>query len=149
MRWREAGIVVDRVEAVDQAALVRLYDAVGWSAYTRTPSKLSEAVEASSHVVTATLEGRLVGLARCVSDGVTVVYIQDILVDPLHQRLGLGRAMVQDCLDRYAEVRQKVLLTDDSPSQLAFYAALGFRNTRDLETTRLNAFVRIEGADLR
>ena len=62
--------------------------------------------------------------------------------------MGLGRALVQDCLDRYAEVRQKVLLTDDRPEQLAFYASLGFSNTRALEVTKLNAFVRIEGAEL-
>ena len=64
------------------------------------------------------------------------------------RRLGLGRALVSDCLTRFAEVRQVVLLTDDRPEQLAFYRSLGFSNTRELETTRLNAFVRILGAEL-
>jgi ribosomal protein S18 acetylase RimI-like enzyme len=69
-------------------------------------------------------------------------------VHPRHQRRGLGRALVRDCLERFDHVRQKVLLTDDRPSQLAFYASLGFHNTRELEVTRLNAFVIIEGAQL-
>ena len=142
------GIRVERVASVDRPSLLDLYDAVGWSVYTRQPDRLVAAIEQSSHVVVAYQGDRLVGLARCVSDGVTIVYIQDILVHPDCQRRGLGRVLVQDCLDRYEDVRQKVLLTDDRQSQLAFYASLGFRNTRELEATPLNAFVRIEGATL-
>ena len=60
----------------------------------------------------------------------------------------LGRALVNAILKRYSHVRQKVLLTDDRPEQLRFYESLGFRNTRSLTRTPLNAFVIIEGADL-
>ncbi len=87
----------------------------------------------------------LVGLYDAVG---WTVYIQDIIVAPTCQRMGLGRALVLDCLERYAHVRQLVLLTDDRPEQLAFYASLGFSNTRELVVTRLNAFVRIAGIDL-
>ena len=139
---------LERVNSVARDALIALYDAVGWTTYTRDAERLVRAIAESSHVVVAWQGERLVGLARCVSDGVTIVYIQDILVHPDCQRQGLGRRLVQDCLDRYEDVRQKVLLTDDRPSQLAFYASLGFHNTRGLEKTPLNAFVRIEGAVL-
>ncbi len=130
------------------ADLVALYAAVGWTGYARDPDALERAVGGSSYVVTAHHDGALVGLARCVSDDVSIAYLQDILVAPSHQGQGLGKALVARCLERYRHVRQKVLLTDDRPEQLAFYARLGFTNTRALQKTPLNAFVIIEGAEL-
>jgi GNAT superfamily N-acetyltransferase len=133
---------------VEEDALIALYEAVGWSAYTQHPSILAAAIKGSDFVVTAVEDGSLIGLTRCVSDDATITYIQDILVHPDHQRKGIGEALVGAVLQRYAHVRQKVLLTDDRPEQLRFYERLGFRNTRELETTRLNAFVQIEGITL-
>ena len=146
--WSEQGIGLTRGVGVGRRDLVGLYDAVGWTGYTRDPEALARAIAGSSHVVTAMRGDQLVGLARCVSDDVSIAYIQDIIVAPTCQRMGLGRALVLDCLERYAHVRQLVLLTDDRPEQLAFYASLGFSNTRELVVTRLNAFVRIAGIDL-
>ena len=139
---------LERVPGLETSVLVALYRTLGWENYARDPEGLGRAVANSSHVVAAWWGDRLVGLARCVSDDVSIAYLQDILVLPDYQGRGIGKALLKDCLDRYAHVRQKVLLTDDRPQQLAFYASLGFHNTRDLERTPLNAFVIIEGADL-
>lgn len=49
------------------------------------------------------------------------------------------------CLDRYAHVRQKVLLTDDDEAQRRFYESLGFVRTVDFEAAPLNAYVRFDG----
>ena len=59
----------------------------------------------------------MVGLARCISGGVTIAYIQDILVDPEHHRKGIGRALVESCLKHFSELRQIVLLTDNRTEQ--------------------------------
>ncbi len=139
---------IEAVETVETNALCALYNSVGWSTYTNNPDQLVAAIRGSSFVVIATDETGLVGLARAVSDDTTIAYVQDILVRPTHQGQGMGRALLQAILDRYAHVRQKVLLTDDRPGQLGFYASMGFSNTRELEKTPLNAFVRIEGAEL-
>jgi GNAT superfamily N-acetyltransferase len=132
-------------DTVDIDELVALYDAVGWSAYTRTPETLSAAIAGSSFVVTARRGSRLVGLARAISDGATICYLQDVLVAPDEQRSGIGRALVAAVLDRYAGVRQKVLLTDDEPSQRAFYESLGYAEIRDFGPGTLRAFVRFDG----
>ena len=139
---------IQAATSFDPAALCALYDAVGWSAYTRDPDKLLAAFRGSSLVVEARADGHLVGIARCVSDDVSIAYVQDILVHPDRHRTGLGRALLGAVLERYAHVRQKVLLTDDREEQVRFYEAMGFANTRDLTVTRLNAFVIIEGATL-
>ena len=135
-------------ETIEVEALCSLYDAVGWSTYTREPERLLAAIEGAHFLVVAWEGDRLIGLARAISDDVSIAYVQDILVRPSHQGQGLGRRLLQAVLDRYPHVRQKVLLTDDRPEQLRFYAALGFHNTRELRKTPLNAFVIIEGAEL-
>ena len=109
------------------AAVVRLYDAVGWSAYTDAPQTLASGLAGSAQVAVAWEGQDLVGLARVVSDGHTVCYLQDVLVDPRHQRTGLGRRLVELVLAPFAHVRQKVLLTDTEPGQKAFYESLGYR----------------------
>lgn len=128
-------------------ALLSLYDSVGWGAYTRDPTGLQTALRNSTCVVTAWREGQLIGLARALSDDVSIAYIQDILVCPEFQRGGVGRALLTHLLERFAHVRSTVLLTDDDEKQLRFYASLGFKNTRDLVKVPLNAFVRMPGLE--
>jgi GNAT superfamily N-acetyltransferase len=134
-------VSIEPVVVVDQAELLALYNAVGWTAYTRHPASLSAAIAGSSYVVTARRGPRLVGLARAVSDDATVCYLQDVLVVPDEQRSGIGRALVAAVLGRYAAVRQKVLLTDDEPGQRVFYESLGYREAHD---RGLRAFVRFD-----
>ncbi|WP_311479103.1 GNAT family N-acetyltransferase [uncultured Gulosibacter sp.] len=112
--------------------LVSLYDSVGWTVYTRSPERLEAAIGASLRVVTARVGGELVGLARIVGDGLTIAYLQDILVRPSHHRRGIGRELFSRAFEPYAEVRQKVLMTDCGQATRSFYEAMGFTETRDL-----------------
>ena len=125
------------------AELVRLYDSVGWSAYTREPEALQLGIRGSLHVVTARQDGLLVGLARVIGDGATICYLQDVLVDPTVQRTGLGRELVARVFEPFAHVRQHVLMTDEEPGQKAFYEALGFAQLSEDAPGR--AFVRFQG----
>jgi GNAT superfamily N-acetyltransferase len=122
-----------------------LYESAGWVAYTRDPGVLDAAIVGSSHVATAWVGDQLVGLARAVSDGATICYLQDVLVDPGWRRAGVGRKLVARVLDRYAPLRQKVLLTDDEPAQQRFYESLGFTEIRRYGDGRLRAYVRFDG----
>jgi GNAT superfamily N-acetyltransferase len=130
--------------AVDLTAVVELYSSVGWGVYTRDPEKLGRALAGSSSVAIAMDGDELVGLARVVSDGASIAYLQDVLVNPSAQRTGLGRRLVEKVLEQYGDVRQKVLLTDDEPAQRAFYESLAFSETRDFGEGTLRAFVRFD-----
>ena len=135
-------------EVVPIQELVDLYTEVGWIRYAADPDGLARAVDRSTYVVTARDgDGTLIGLARCLSDDVSVMYLQDVLVRPTSQRQGIGSILAQRCLDRFGHVRQKVLVTDDEPGQAAFYQALGYQNVGDFGPPTLNAFVQISALD--
>ena len=80
-------------------------------------------------------EDRLVGLIRVVGDGLTIVFIQDLLVYPHYQRQGIGQSLVQQTLERFKEVYQIQLATEQSDKNLAFYRELGFRRQEDFDCT--------------
>jgi len=138
-------VQIEAVETVDADELVALYGSVGWSAYAADPESLAMAIARSTYVVTARHDGELIGLARGLSDDVAIFYLQDVLVHPEWQQQGVGRALLTACLERFAHVRQKVLLTDDEERQHRFYESMGYRDTRGITPPGLHAFVQIRG----
>lgn len=146
---------VSRVELrvgseIPVAELIGLYDSVGWKAYTvseRRPD-LPRALRNSTYVVSAWYDGRLIGLARALSDDVSVFYLQDLLVLPGYQGQGIGTRLLRNCLERYDHVRLYVLLTEDDERARRFYESFGFRDIRDVTETPINAFVRVHGVQL-
>lgn len=139
-----AEVVIEVATAIDADELHDLYGSVGWTAYTRDRTALADAIANSTHVATARNGAELIGLSRGLSDDVSIFYLQDVLVRPDWQHRGVGRLLVQHCLDRFSHVRQKVLLTDDMTSQHLFYRAMGFTDTQDMS---LHAFVQIAGME--
>nr|WP_240613313.1 GNAT family N-acetyltransferase [Brachybacterium endophyticum] len=119
-----------------------LYDAVGWDAYTEDPQTLGRALAGSTRVVTARQGERLLGIARVLSDGASIAYLQDVLVDPGSRHRGIGADLVRAALAPFAHLRQQVLLTDADASQRAFYESLGLREAHDHDPP-LRAFVHL------
>ena len=111
--------------------LIELYASVGWRAYTGQPRRLLRAVEKSHQVFTVWQGEELVALLRTVGDGETIVYIQDLLVKPEHQRQGLGRWLLGEFQENNFDIRQKVLLTDGVEENIAFYHSCGWQNAAE------------------
>lgn len=107
--------------------ILPLYASVGWTAYTDAPDVLHRGFERSLLTFAAYEGETLVGLARAVGDGETIVLMQDLLVFPQYQRRGIGTALMRAMMERFANVRQFQLLTDDTEKTLAFYRSLGLR----------------------
>lgn len=107
--------------------ILSLYASVGWTAYTAKPEDLRQGFS-NSLLIMAAYEGeQLLGIVRAVGDGHTVVFVQDLLVHPSHQRKGIGTALMQTILGKFVHVRQIQLSTDRTPKTKAFYESLGFR----------------------
>jgi len=115
-----------------QEEILPLYESVGWTAYTDHPEVLRKGFENAMLTLAAYAGDELLGILRAVGDGYTIVYVQDILVFPEHQRKGIGSALLQAVLDRYSHVRQIVLATDNTPETIAFYKSMGFREMSEI-----------------
>ena len=74
----------------------------------------------------------LVGCLRILTDGCFFGTIPEVLVLPRYQRQGIGSALLRAVLNRYADVRQTELVTDDTPETTAFYRSMGFRELTEL-----------------
>ena len=109
-----------------EAEIRRLYTEVGWTAYTENMSVLEQGYKNSLLVLAAYENDELLGIIRVVGDGFTIIFVQDILVFPREQRKGVGTALMKAVLDRYPDVRQIELATDNTSKTVAFYKSLGF-----------------------
>ncbi len=116
----------------NECEVLDLYRSVGWSAYYNQPEMLRRGFEGSLCVFAAYDGGSLVGLLRAVGDGQTIVFLQDILVRPDHQRQGIGRDLIARLFQKYQHVRQLHLLTDDLPRTVGFYRAVGFTPAEEI-----------------
>lgn len=120
--------------------ILALYDNAGWTAYTSNPETLQQAISNSLYVLTAWSGQQLVGLLRAVGDGLTIIYIQDIIVLENFRRQGIGKELIKRTLERYKNVRQILLLTDEQPNTILFYESVGLQQTKDLQLT---SFIRV------
>ena len=114
----------------DQEVL-SLYKSVGWTNYTGNPQMLKCAYAHSLKSYAAYVNGKLAGIIRIVGDGFSVVFIQDLLVFPEHQRKGIGTALLQKALQEYSHVYQIHLMTENTEKNKQFYQSLGFTPAED------------------
>lgn len=120
----------------NEAEILRLYRSAGWTAYTDQPEVLRKGFENSMLTLAAYEGNQLLGIIRAVGDGHTIVFVQDILVFPEHQRKGIGSTLLQAILDRYSHVRQIELATDNTPKTIAFYKSMGFQEMSEIGCCR-------------
>lgn len=116
----------------NEAEIHSLYASVGWTAYTEHLEVLHQGFRNSMLTLAAYEGDQLLGIIRTVGDGYTIVFVQDILVFPEHQRKGIGSALLQAILDRYSHVRQIELATDNTPKSIAFYKSMGFKEMSEI-----------------
>lgn len=119
-------IIIKEQVIPDIDSIMNLYSDVSWTAYTSNPEQLDHAMRNSLKVWTAWDDDLLVGLARVVGDSCTIIYIQDILVLEAYQKKGIGSQFLKIILDEYKDIRQIVLLTDDTDKTIKFYEKNGF-----------------------
>ena len=115
-----------------QSEVLDLYTQVGWTAYTKNMLALEQGYKKSLLILAAYENDELLGIVRAVGDGFTIILVQDILVYPKYQRHGIGTALLKAVLDKYSDVRQLQLVTDNTPKTVAFYKSLGFLNFSEI-----------------
>lgn len=122
MNWsisRELGTELD----LDEVLAVYRLSGLG----ERRPIADVERMEAMTRnanlIVTCRISGKLVGLARSISDFSYVTYLSDIAVVREHQRSGIGRALIE--ATQKEAPRAKIVLLS-APAATDYYPHIGF-----------------------
>ena len=121
----EKNMEIKEYQTYNEQEIIDLYQSVGWTNYTSCLEMLEEAYKNSLCILGAFEKEKLVGVVRVVGDGISIVFVQDILVLPKYQRQGVGSALMRAVLEKYASVYQVELLTDSTEKSKAFYSSVG------------------------
>ena len=113
---------------------MNLYKEDNWVEYVKNKTQLFKGLGNSLDSFGAYENNQLVGLVRTIGDGATIVYIQDVLTLSTHRRQGIGSKLIRIILDKYKDVRQIVLMTDNDESKRLFYENLGFQDLEKYKT---------------
>lgn len=123
---------IEEYQNYKHAEIVSLYQSVGWTNYTCDLEMLKKAYENSFKIFAAYDGDALIGVIRAVGDGCSIIYIQDILVRPEYQHMGVGTGLANKMLSECDGVYQTVLLTENTAKTIKFYKSLGFSMVEDI-----------------
>lgn len=115
---------------ISEEEVIALNEANSWSS-AKKPKTLMAALRNAHSLVTARVEGRLIGLGNAISDGYLVVYYPHLLVHPEFQGQGIGKEIVKRLQERYQDFHQQMLTADGDA--IGFYEKLGFVRTGKTE----------------
>ena len=108
---------------LDPAAVSALYSAAGL----KRPAdlaRLAAMYRASNLVISAWDGGRLVGVARSLTDFRYACYLSDLAVDAAYQRQGIGKRLIEETEKYLGE--ESLLLLLAAPTAEGYYPHIGF-----------------------
>ena len=73
-------------------------------------------------MITARLNGKLIGVARSVTDGVFCTYLSDLFVDETYQKQGIGKELIR--YTKNATPQAKLILLS-APKAVDYYPRIG------------------------
>lgn len=108
---------------IDWSRMSSLFRQVGWGK--RPPHEVRDAFAKSSVVCLVYQNDQIIGFGRTVDDGRYYAMLVDVIVDPAHQRQGVGKTVVQT-LREHLKGYQFINLSATAENA-AFYEKLGWQ----------------------
>ncbi len=93
------------------------------------PTRIARMIAGANLVVTARIDGKLVGVARSVTDFARDLYLCDLAVDRAHQGQGIGRALIARTRAEAGE--ECMCLLTAAPEAMSYYEAIGMPRVAD------------------
>ena len=104
--------------------VIELYDTAGLSRPTYDRERIATMYEHSNLIATAWDEGKLVGVARSITDWVWSCYLADLAIHPDYQKAGLGKKLIELTKEKVGDQAMVLLLS--VPTALDYYPKVGF-----------------------
>ncbi len=92
------------------------------------PDTIRGMLEHADVIVTARIDGKLVGVARAISDFSYCTYLSDLAVDVTFQRQGIGRELI--CRTHEAAGLHTTLILLAAPKAESYYPHIGMKQHR-------------------
>ena len=90
--------------------------------------RMEDMLRNSNLIITATHEGKLVGIARVLTDMSWVAYVSDLIVTPEFQKQGIGKRLLMEVKGSVKKCCKLLLLA--APSASGYYSHIGFREEK-------------------
>lgn len=114
--------------SLDLDIYLKLRASVGWK--TLSEKQALMALKNSIYTVVAYIDDKAVGMGRMVGDGAVICYIQDLVVHPSYQRLGVGEALMRRLIGHAKDLRlpdtELMLCLMCAKGRESFYTRYGF-----------------------
>ncbi len=113
---------------LDLNTYLSLRASVGWKVLSE--EQAIRALRNSIYTVVAYIDDKVVGMGRMVGDGAVICYIQDLVVHPAYQRLGVGEGLMQKLIAHAESLRlpdtELMLCLMCAKGRESFYTKYGF-----------------------
>lgn len=86
------------------------------------PERLASMLEHGNLIVTARENGKLIGVARSLSDFLYCTYLSDLAVDETYQKMGIGTELIRQT--KLATPKAKLILLS-APKAVKYYPKIG------------------------
>ena len=121
-------VTFEAVETAPFEEIVDLYKSAGWwQDAPEARAVISAMIRGSFRFIVARLpEGRIVGMARVISDGCSDAYIQDVVVLPSYRGQGIGRELIRRLTEFCVSRKIAWIGLVAEPGTREFYEELGY-----------------------
>lgn len=89
---------------LDSKTVIQLRASVGWDSLSEPT--ISKALSNSIFFASISHQGQAVAMARIVGDGHQYFYLQDMIVNPAHQKLGLCQQLTEHLISKVKDVAE-------------------------------------------
>ncbi|TFZ08366.1 GNAT family N-acetyltransferase [Ramlibacter humi] len=110
---------------LDPVEVARVFDASGIKRPTADLPRIARMFAAPALVISAWCAGRLVGVARSLTDYSYCCYLSDLAVDQALQGRGIGRELIRRTQAVIGDEVSLILLS--APDAMSYYPAVGFQ----------------------
>lgn len=89
--------------------------------------RLERMIKNADIVITAWEAGKMIGIARAITDYAYCCYLSDLAVDSEYQKCGIGSELLNQVREKIGEEASIVLLS--APGAMEYYPKVGFQKT--------------------
>jgi len=86
--------------------------------------RIKKMCENANLIVTARLNGKLIGVARSITDFSYCTYLSDLAVDTEYQRKGIGKSLIEETKK---QTPQATLILLSAPAAIEYYPKIGMK----------------------